>query len=142
MAYALTSVIAFCQADTLSSSLPLSVDAVEIRRVDDSLIRMIRHNMEVKPVIEIERINVPIVELAQVLRITEVKVGDTLLPFTNITGVFVDDLALDKKGKTVKFTLDYFYPRGGSDYIKCEVPVGNNNVGEVHCRFGKRGNDD
>ena len=118
------------------SLLPLSVASVETHRVDDSLIRIVRHNMELKPLLEIERITTPGRTLAEALRIDSVTVEGELLEFKDITGVFVESISLNDS--TVVFVLDYFFLRGGSVLIRCVVDVGNNQLGTPNCKYQKK----
>ena len=81
---------AYSQPSFVTSSLPLSVDSVETHRVDDSLVRIIRHNMELQPLLEIERISTPDIRLMEMLKIDAVSVNEKTLRFKDSDGVFIE----------------------------------------------------
>ena len=124
---------AHSQKGEVTSLLPLSVDSVERHRVDDSLIRIVRHNMELQPLLEIERITPPAMRLAEALHINSVIVEGELLRFKDTAGVFVESVKLN--GSTVVFVLDYFFLDGGNSLIRCGVSVGNNKLGTLDCKY-------
>ena len=122
-----------------ASSIAPSVDRVETYRVDESLIRIIEHNLEVGPVettplLEIERFKTPEVKLAEVIRVNNIKVGKKTFDFQDTAGVFIE--TLDLNDDTIVFTVEFFYRRsGGSEMIKCKVSSNNNKLGPLNCRI-------
>ncbi len=126
---------AYSQPLLVTSSLPLSVDSVETHRVNDSLVRIIRHNMELQPLLEIERISTPDIKLMEILKIDAVTVNGETLRFTDSDGVFIETLKIHKG--IVEFTLDYYFRRGGNTLIQCTINVNNNKLGMLNCKHHK-----
>ena len=125
---------AHSQIADVAFQLPMSVDSVETHRVDDSLIRIVRHNMELKPLLEIERMaTTSNMTLVEALRIEAVMVEGELLQFNDTAGVFVESISLNNG--VVAFVLDYFFLRGGRALIRCVVDVGNNRLGPLACSY-------
>lgn len=123
------------QPPLVISPLPLSVDNVETHRVDDSLIRIIRHNMELQPLLEIERISTPEIKLVETLKIDTVTINRETLRFKDSDGAFIETLKVHKG--IVEFTLDYYFPRGGNTLIQCIINVNNNKLGILNCKHHK-----
>ncbi len=126
---------AYSQPLLVTSSLPLSVDSVETHRVDDSLVRIIRHNMELQPLLEIERISTPDIKLVETLKIDAVTVNGETLRFKESDGVFIETLKIHKG--IVEFTLGYYFHRGGNPLIQCTINVNNNKLGMLNCKHHK-----
>jgi len=126
---------AHSQPPLVTSPLPLSIDTVETHRVDNSLIRIIRHNMELQPLLEIERISTPDIKLAETLKIDAITIAGETLGFKEADGVFIETLKI-RKG-IITFILDYYFLRGGNTLIKCAINVNNNKLGMLNCKHHK-----
>lgn len=115
------------------SSLPYSVDRVETFRVNEQLVRVIVHNMELEPRLDLELMAAPSGKLLDSTTVTKIQVNGELLDFAQSSGVFVEGVEAADSG--VQVTFDYFYLQGGSNLIKCYVVVQTGSIGEPECRI-------
>lgn len=115
------------------SSLPSSVDRVETFRVNEQLVRVIVHNMELQPKLGLELMATPSGKLLDSTTLTQTKINGELLDFAQSSGVFVESVEAADSG--VKVTFDYFYLRGGSAIITCYLAVQTGYFGEPDCRM-------
>jgi hypothetical protein len=116
-----------------SSALPASIDKVETYRVNDFLVRVIKHNMEVNPILEIDKIITPEYKIVNSLKINSIIVNDDELKFNESSGVFVESFS--SKDDNVLFSLDYFHLDGGSNYIECTFSFGANLINPPKCNY-------
>lgn len=118
----------------LKSDIPLSIDSVQTHRVADSLIRIIRYNMEFTPKLVIQRIETPKLKLSQQLIINKLKIKDKIIDFNHSAGTFIESLNLIKG--IVKFTVMHYYPgtSGGEITLNCKVDVNNNKISNPICK--------
>ncbi len=103
------------------SSVPTSVTGVELKRVNKSLVRVIQHNMEINPKLEIERLNTPSLDVVDYLALTSLTVNGETFAFSDSQGVFIESLSITKTA--VEVTLDFYFPQGGSAMIHCAVDI-------------------
>lgn len=114
-----------------STNLPRSIDTVKTYRVGDSLVRMIKHNMEISPRFDIELLSSPHIEIKETLSIQKINVDGEALDFESSQGVFVEDFGADDSSVFVEF--DYFYPDSGSDFIICRMKIEKGTIGNPRC---------
>jgi len=116
-----------------SSVLPASIDKVETYRVNDFLVRVVKHNMEVNPILEIDTISTPEFIVTDSIKIKSVTVGNEELIFNGSSGVFVESFSL--KNHEVFFSLEYFYLDGGSNYVDCVVSFNEGLISAPKCGY-------
>lgn len=112
--------------------IPVSIDSVETRRVGDNLVRLIRHNMEFQPLVEVEMLSTPEPARIDYLAINRLVVAGETLAFKDADGVYVEDAEIGD-GK-VTLTFDYFYSGGGSDLVDCELGVEGDKFQALECK--------
>lgn len=123
----------FACAEKKSSTIPLGINHVQTQRVADSVIRVIKYNMEVTPQFEIERLETPRFKLAERMVINKLKVGNRWIDFTNSAGTFIDGMSF-KKG-IFHFTVEHFFAgtSGGETTLKCKIDANNNKLSKPVC---------
>lgn len=123
----------FACAEKNTSTIPLGINHVQTQRVADSVIRIIKYNMEVTPQIEIERLETPKFKLAERIIINKVKVGNRWIDFTNSAGTFIDGMSF-KKG-FFYFTIEHYFSgtSGGEIVLKCKIDTNNNKLSKPSC---------
>lgn len=104
-----------------ASNIPVSISTVETNRVGDSLVRVIRHNMEIHPVVEFERLLPPEMKRAETLVISELPMKSETLKLSGGGGTFIEELLF--KDEVIEITFEYYYLRGGAALIRCVLPV-------------------
>ncbi|WP_086929440.1 hypothetical protein [Agarilytica rhodophyticola] len=124
-------------AQTSSTStpyIPVSIDAVETHRIGDDLIRVIKHNMEISPKLELERMSLPGFKVLEQRSISSIQLPKERLIFENSEGVFVEDVQV--KDNTIYMVFDYSFSGGGSALINCTLTV-RKTFGKLICARGK-----
>jgi hypothetical protein len=123
----------FACAEKMTSSIPLAINHVQTQRVADSVIRIIKYNMEETPRFEIERLETPKFKLAERIIITKLKVGKRWIDFKNSAGTFIDGMGF-KKG-IFYFTVEHFFAgtSGGEIILKCKIDTNNNKLSKPVC---------
>lgn len=114
-----------------AAELPPSINNVETKRVGDHLIRLIRYNMELEPIIEIEVLTTPSVRVVNKMTIRGIDAVGEHLDFGDSDGTFVESAQIVRDG--VDFAVEYFYSRGGSSIFECHVPVNGGQIGMPKC---------
>lgn len=118
-----------------NSYLPLSIDQVETYRVGEHLLRLIKHNMEMEPVFELELIDPIGPRGLDRQEMTSILLGGETLNFSESAGVFIESMGVNKEGATL--VLEYFHQQGGVDRIECVVPVINRKITAPKCHSNK-----
>lgn len=111
--------------------LPASLSSVSSYRVNEQLVRIAIHNMEVNPLIEIDTIDTPSYTLNDSKKINAILLDKEVLAFTDSAGVFVEDYG--KRGTKLFFVLDYFYLQSGSVLVDCEVSFNKGKILQPEC---------
>ncbi|MGR4988648.1 hypothetical protein ACPV3U_03625 [Vibrio rotiferianus] len=111
--------------------LPASLSSVSSYRVNEQLVRIAIHNMEVNPLIEIDTIDTPSYTLNDSKKIKSILLDKEVLAFTDSAGVFVEDYG--KRGTKLFFVLDYFYLQSGSVRVDCEVSFNKGKIMQPEC---------
>ncbi|WP_024461173.1 hypothetical protein [Marinimicrobium sp. LS-A18] len=112
--------------------LPLSIDQVETYRVEEYLLRLIKHNMELEPRFELELIEPDEPKGVDRRELTSVTLNGETLNFAESAGVFVESMGVNSKGATL--VLEYFHQRGGKERIECVIPVVDGKIAPPECR--------
>lgn len=118
-------------ASGLSSDVPLSVWGIELKRVNNQLIRVLRHNMEIEPKIVIERIATPDLTLLEKLEVTGFEYGDEKYTFADSQGAFLESLDID--GQAVHFAIEFYFNQGGSALLNCSVRIEADKLVQQEC---------
>lgn len=120
-------------AEKSISEIPLSVDSVQTHRVNKSLIRIIQHNMEMLPRLEIQRLSTPDVKLAEKLVIEKIKLKSQMIDFSDSSGTFIDSLVLENG--VIKFSIEHSYSgaSGGEIFLDCTLDVKGNKFSQPVC---------
>jgi hypothetical protein len=79
------------------SGVPVSINHIEVHRVGNHLIRIIKHNMELEPKVELEFILPPEMQIKDYLSITSAKTPEREYSFKTSDGVFVENIEINKK---------------------------------------------
>ncbi|MGU3844961.1 hypothetical protein ACVZHT_25590, partial [Vibrio diabolicus] len=87
--FTLLSIVAI--SSCVLAQVPSSVSSVETYRVGDILVRLIIHNMEINPVIEVDTINRSDYEINDVFRVSSISLDNEKLDFNQSAGVFVEE---------------------------------------------------
>lgn len=127
----LTSCIAIAEQQK-SSGIPASINKIDTQRVGDQLVRVIKHNMELEPKIELEIFQPPEMILQDYLSITSVKTSQQEYSFKESDGVFVEDIKI--KEKNVEITFEYYLPKSDAITLNCSIPILKNNFGPRICK--------
>ncbi|MGR5130634.1 hypothetical protein [Photobacterium swingsii] len=120
---------------TYSSNLPASIDRVMTYRVNDYLVRVIEHNTEVNPILEIDKITTPEYKVINGIAITSVDIGGERLLFNKSSGVYIESISV--KNTNVLFSFEYFYLEGGSNFIDCVVAITAVGIDLPNCTYQK-----
>lgn len=123
--------IVFLIPSSAYAVLPASLSSVSSYRVNEQLVRIAIHNMEVNPLIEIDTIDTPSYTLNDSKKIKSILLDREVLAFTDSAGVFVEDYG--KRGTKLFFVLDYFYLQSGSVLVDCEVSFNKGKIMQPEC---------
>ncbi|WP_230854057.1 hypothetical protein [Vibrio campbellii] len=123
--------IVFLIPSSAYAVLPASLSSVSSYRVNEQLVRIAIHNMEVNPLIEIDTIDTPSYTLNDSKKIKSILLDKEVLAFTDSEGVFVEDYG--KRGTKLFFVLDYFYLQSGSVLVDCEVSFNKGKIIQPEC---------
>jgi len=120
-------------AEKSISEIPLSVDSVQTHRVNKNLIRIIQHNMEMLPRLEIQRLSTPDVKLVEKLVIEKIKLQNQVIDFSDSSGTFIDSLVLENG--VIKFSIEHSYSgtSGGEIFLDCTLDVKGNQFSQPVC---------
>lgn len=114
-----------------SAYLPLSIDQVETYRIEGHLLRLIKHNMELKPSFELELIDPAGPTGVDRREVTSILLNGETLSFAESAGVFFESMGANKEGATL--VLEYFHLRGRADRIDCVIPIVNGKISSPKC---------
>lgn len=112
--------------------LPLSIDQVETYRVEDHLLRLIKHNMEIEPLFELELIEPGELKGVDRREVTSITLDGKTLSFAESAGVFVESMGVSNEGATL--VLEYFYLQGSAVMIECTFPIVNQKIEPPQCQ--------
>jgi hypothetical protein len=112
---------ASAQLGNKSSNIPMSISSVDTRRVGESLIRVIQHNMEINPIVEVERLSTPDLKREQFLVVSKLPINSEELNLATGSGAYLEEVIFNDS--SIEFVFEYFYKKGGSDIVKCNLPV-------------------
>ncbi len=117
----------------LKSSMPLSVDTVEVHRVREQLIRIIVHNPAFLTQIEIERLATPELKLLekQIINSITLNTGKKLSFTDSVTGVYSKEITID--GTSINIPFEYFPARGQGFLVNCTIEVGEVQFSTMDC---------
>lgn len=115
-----------------SQDLPPTVTRVETFNIDEHIVRVTLHNMELEPKVGIELLKTPRLQLLDSEVLTQITLNGETLSFAESSGAFVESVEPLANGITIVF--DYFYLRGGSDLIRCQVPIQAEAIGNSECQ--------
>jgi len=120
-------------AEISISEIPLSVDSVQTYRVNKSLIRIIQHNMEMSPRLEIQRLSTPGIKLVEELIIENIKLKNQMIDFSDSSGTYIESLVL--ANGVIKFSIEHFFSgsSGGEIFIDCTLDVKGNQFSQPVC---------
>lgn len=112
-----------CSADTIKQTplIPLSVDHVETHRVGDYLVRIIQHNMELLPQIDLELLSTPQPLLVDSLSIKSITLDGRERIFSESAGVFIENIKIGKSSVIVR--MDYYFSDEESSMVTCNVSI-------------------
>lgn len=127
----LTSCIAIAKQQE-SSGIPASINKIDMQRVRDQLVRVIKHNMELEPKIELELFQPPEMTLKDYLSITSVKTSQQGYSFKESDGVFVEDIKINEN--SVEITFEYYPKKSDAITLNCSIPILENNFGSTICK--------
>jgi hypothetical protein len=114
--------------------IPSSIRQVETHSVDQSLIRIIRFNMEIRPLVVIERFAAPGVEIAERMLITSLQVNGETLDFEDCADVGLESLVV--KASQVEMVFE-FTPAKASEprRVNCIMSLKGNKLGHLQCSY-------
>ena len=115
-------------------ALPLSIDSVSTHRVGENLVRIIQHNMELLPALEVDLLSTPNVKRLDHLIVDVITVNGEKLFFSKAEGVFIEEVSKTKSG--MEFVLEYYFPEkdgGDSVRIKCVIKVKDQKLSIPSC---------
>ncbi len=117
----------------IKSSIPLSVDTVEVHRVREQLIRIIVHNPAFLTQIEIERLVTPELKLLEKQTISSITLntGEKLSFTDNVTGVYSKEISID--GTDISIPFEYFPARGQGVLVDCTLEIGETQFSPMDC---------
>ncbi|EGQ7966468.1 hypothetical protein ABRZ79_01750 [Vibrio vulnificus] len=129
----IASFILICSVHTHATTLPVSIDRVETYRINGFLIRVVKHNMEVKPLLEIDKISTPEFRVIDSIEIRSVFIENKEFKFNSSSGVFIESIS--SRNSELLFSLEYFYLVGGSDYIDCAISINTSSMSPPTCIY-------
>lgn len=135
LALILSLVIISCTATAQtkqSSGVPLSINKIETYRIKNQVVRIIKHNMEINPKIELELIKTPELTIQDYLVIASVKTPNREYIFKKSDGVFVE--ALDVDGDEIQITFEYYVPKGSTIALNCKIIVSEKAFEPTQCK--------
>ena len=118
-----------------SSGIPSSVNKIDTFRVNNNLVRVIKHNMELAPILEFELFHPPEMKQLDYLKIEGVTVSGRYYDFKKSEGVFIDSIEL--MGSTIDFKIDYYVPKGSEIIIECKLLVSEAKLSQATCELSK-----
>ena len=95
------------------------------------MVRIIKHNMELEPKVELEFFQPPEMNLKDYLSIISVKTSEREYVFKKSDGVFVEDIQVDKGA--VKITFEYYVPKGDTVTLVCNVAITDKGFNPITC---------
>jgi len=124
-------------APVLNSEIPLSVRHIDTWRVGQRLVRVIQHNTEMQPQLEIELIKIPGVQLVQkkVVKKISIEVGGRPreLIFSDASAIFINDVNIEEG--IITFKVEFFTKESGGYFLsKCELDANNNKLANYYCK--------
>ncbi|EKO3803457.1 hypothetical protein [Vibrio harveyi] len=123
--------IVFLIPSSAYAELPASLSSVSKYRINEQLVRIAIHNMEINPLIEVDTIDTPSYRLNDSKKINSILLDKEVLAFSDSAGVFVEDYG--KRGTKLFFVLDYFYLQSGSVLVDCEVSFNKGKIMQPEC---------
>lgn len=115
-----------------SSGVPLSINKIETHRIKDQVVRIIKHNMEINPKVELELIKTEEFSIQDYVVITSVKTPDREYIFKKSDGIFVEAIEVDRE--EIRITFEYYIPKGNTIALNCKIPVSEKGFSSTQCK--------
>lgn len=115
-----------------SSGVPLSINKIETHRIKNQVVRIIKHNMEINPQIELELIKTQEFSIQDYVVITSVKTPEREYIFKKSDGVFVE--AIEVAREEIRITFEYYIPKGNTIELNCKIPVNEKGFSSTQCK--------
>ena len=112
--------------------IPESIDRVQVSVVNNHLVRVIQHNMELEPLLQFEIMERPDFHVIRRLDIREVPFEERVLKFNEGSGAYIEKVELKKK--SIEIQVDYYYLKAGSVLLDCRLTVENNQFTPLTCK--------
>lgn len=117
---------------TLSvSGVPVSVSHIDLGLVGDRIVRVIQHNMELNPIVQIEVLSRPDYKIINATTITELPFGVDDLSLKNSSGAFVEELSINDDH--VNMVFEYFPLKGSSIMLSCNLAINADEFSKLKC---------
>lgn len=114
-----------------ASGISPTVNNIEVHRVGEQLVRIIRHNMELEAVLELELFQPPAMKLIDYRKITQVTRNGNTIDFKSADAIYVD--AVEVTAETLKISFDYFPPKGSEVQFDCTATISPQGFSAITC---------
>lgn len=115
----------------ISSSIPASVSNVQTELMGDNIVRVIQHNMELNPILQVELLSRPNFKPINALTIRALPFNNAQLSLQDSSGAFVESISIEESHIDIVF--DYFYLHGGSLLLSCRLTVKKSLFSPLDC---------
>lgn len=115
-----------------TSGIPASINHIETHRAGDQILRVIKHNMELNPVLELELFDTPDMKIADYKKLENVIWNGKTIVFKDADAIYVDSINLIKNKLSLDF--DYFPPQGEERHFTCEVQINAVDITDPECK--------
>lgn len=114
-----------------ASGVPVSVSHIELGVVGDRIVRVIQHNMELNPIVQVEILSRPDYKITNATTIIELPFGEDNLSLKNSSGAFVEELSINDDH--VNMVFEYFPLKGSSIVLSCNLAINADEFSKLKC---------
>lgn len=113
------------------SGVPVSVNHIELGLVGDRIVRVIQHNMELNPIVQVEILSRPDYKIINTTTIIELPFGEKNLNLKKSSGAFVEELSINDDH--VNMVFEYFPLKGSSIMLSCNLAINTDEFSKLKC---------
>lgn len=114
-----------------TSGIPASINHIETHRAGDQILRVIKHNMELNPVLELELFDTPDMKIADYKKLENVIWNGKTIVFKNSDAIYIDSISMEQNQLSVAF--DYFPPKGDESHFICKLQIKPSSISTPVC---------
>ena len=113
------------------SGVPVSVNHIELGLVGDRIVRVIQHNMELNPIVQVEILSRPDYKIINTTTIIELPFGEKNLSLKKSSDAFVEELSINDDH--VNMVFEYFPLKGSSIMLSCNLAINTDEFSKLKC---------